>query len=94
MYLFHEQIIIQTQSSPADIYFSDGSVTTLDSGTKIELKNMEVAENNSVNLITKIRVLLTAGNLWNKVARLAEQSEFQVETAGAIAGVRGTEFGI
>ncbi len=32
--------------------------------------------------------------IWNKVARLASKSEFNVHASGAIAGVRGTEFGL
>ncbi|HEY5138762.1 MAG TPA: FecR domain-containing protein, partial [Methylococcales bacterium] len=36
---------------------------------------------------------LNAGKIWSKVVRLASNSEFKVETTGAIAGVRGTECG-
>jgi len=53
-----------------------------------------VEQNDKNGIITKIRIKLFQGKIWNKVARLASKSEFNVETTSAIAGVRGTEFGI
>ena len=81
-------------TSTVDLYFSDGSVTHLDGSTELKIQSgSEVAENGKDNIITKIRLKLFSGKIWNKVARLAARSEFNVETTSAIAGVRGTEFG-
>ena len=78
-----------------DIYYSDGSISNLDTGSEMEiLEGTEVEENDEDGIITKIRIKLTSGKIWNKVARLASASEFNVETTTAIAGVRGTEFGV
>ena len=91
-----EEVI--TDSAPgtsAVLYFSDGSVTYLDPGTTLRvLPNTKVEKNDKDGIITKIRLKLTSGKIWNKVARLASESEFNVETTNSIAGVRGTEFGI
>ncbi|MBN2307087.1 prepilin-type N-terminal cleavage/methylation domain-containing protein, partial [Candidatus Peregrinibacteria bacterium] len=79
------------------IYFSDGSVTHLNgvpNGAELRvLPNTEVQQNDEDGIITKIRLKLFSGKIWSKVARLASESEFNVETTTAIAGVRGTEFG-
>jgi len=82
-------------ASSAVLYFSDGSITYLDPDTTLRvLPSTEVQKNDKDGIITKIRLKLSFGKIWNKVARLASKSEFNVETTGAIAGVRGTEFGI
>ena len=87
--------IITSAGATADIYFSDGSVTHLAAGTELDIQSgTEVTENNKDSIITKIRLKLFSGKIWNKVARLAARSEFNVETTSAIAGVRGTEFGM
>ncbi|MFH0820770.1 MAG: FecR family protein, partial [Candidatus Peregrinibacteria bacterium] len=87
-------IITTSDNGSVDLYFSDGSVTSLEPDTTLELKAMEVAENNKDSIITKITTHLSAGRIWNKVVRLSATSEFNVETTSAIAGVRGTEFGV
>ena len=77
------------------LYFSDGSITYLDENSQLRLlPTSEVSKNSKDDIITKIRLKLFQGNAWNKVVRLADQSEFNIETTTAIAGVRGTEFGI
>ncbi|HDL89738.1 MAG TPA: hypothetical protein ENG14_02410 [Thermodesulforhabdus norvegica] len=82
-------------ASSATLYFSDGSITYLDPNTTLHISpRTEVEQNDEDGIITKIRLKLTSGKIWNKVARLASESEFNVETTAAIAGVRGTEFGI
>ena len=82
-------------ASSAILYFSDGSITYLDPDTTLRvLPSTAVEKNDKDGIITKIRLKLSFGKIWNKVARLASKSEFNVETTGAIAGVRGTEFGI
>ncbi len=86
--------VIDAANGSADLYFSDGSVTRMIVGTKLTLSTLTVEKNDTKGLVTKIRLLLTGGRLWNKVARLANGSQFDVEAAGSVAGVRGTEFGI
>lgn len=90
--------IITTAPDPdggsADLYFSDGSETHLDPGTTLILQEMVVDQNDKEGTVTKILLHLTNGKIWSKVARLAKGSEFNVETTTAIAGVRGTEFGM
>ncbi|MBU1938405.1 FecR family protein, partial [Patescibacteria group bacterium] len=88
-------VITTAPASSAILYFSDGSITYLDPETTLRfLPNSEVEKNDSDGIITKIRLKLTSGKIWNKVIRLASESEFNIETTAAIAGVRGTEFGI
>ncbi|MBU1785313.1 MAG: FecR domain-containing protein, partial [Candidatus Omnitrophica bacterium] len=88
-------VITTAPASSAILYFSDGSMTYLDPGTTLRLlPNAEVERNDKDGIITKIRLKLTSGKIWNKVIRLAEKSEFNIETTSAIAGVRGTEFGL
>lgn len=77
------------------LYVSDGSITYLDSNSELELKKTsEVTENTDDNIATKVKMKLLQGSVWNKVVRLSEGSEFNIETTSAIAGVRGTEFGM
>lgn len=78
-----------------DIFFSDGSVTRLDPDTELVITGESaVTENEEDSIATKIYLKLIRGKIWNKVVRLADKSEFNVETTSAIAGVRGTEFGV
>jgi len=86
------QTITTGNNSSVDLYFTDGSVSHLDSNSELVLKNLKVEENNNKNIISKVKLLLSKGKLWNKVVRLSEKSEFNVKTSQAIAGVRGTEF--
>ena len=92
-----ETIMVQKPGS-AILYFSDGSVTNLDAtDDDVQLRllpNSEAVDEGDKGVFTKIKLKLFKGKIWNKVARLASESEFNVETTSAIAGVRGTEFGI
>ena len=91
--LAQDTTVVTDVGSGLDIYFSDGSIMTVDPNSILTLSNLTVAQNDKDTLITKIKVLLTQGKIWNKVVRLAEKSTFDVESTSAIAGVRGTEFG-
>jgi hypothetical protein len=44
------------------------------------------------NLFTSIKIALNMGSLWSKATKLADKSDFQVETPNAVAAVRGTIF--
>ena len=93
--VYSEDIINTDSPGTVDIYFSDGSFSSLSENSTLEILNTtEVAENDKDNIITRIKLRLTNGKIWNKVARLASASEFNIETSSAIAGVRGTEFGV
>jgi len=93
--LYEGYTITTNNSGSVDIYFSDGSMSTLDPNSELEiLDTSDVEENDSDNIVTKIYLKLTQGKIWNKVVRLASESEFNIETTSAIAGVRGTEFGV
>ena len=87
---------IETQAaSSADIHFSDGSYSHLSESGSLEILDSSSADRNKEDgIITRIRLRLFQGKIWNKVARLARESEFNIETTSAIAGVRGTEFGV
>lgn len=93
-YTLHQGDTLQVQTwSYADIYYSDGSTSTLwDIGesSSITLSQMRYIEEN--NLFTNISIALNAGSLWTKAVKLADKSEFQVETPAAVAAVRGTIF--
>ncbi len=73
----------------ATLYFSDGSFSAL--GSDAGPTQLEFGAESTEN---RIRLKLDAGRIWSKVVRLAQASSFRIETAGAVAGVRGTEFGI
>ncbi|MBU1017755.1 FecR domain-containing protein [Patescibacteria group bacterium] len=93
--LRQDDVITTDLTGTADLYFSDGSVTYLAPGqNELILKQMKVDKNDADGTFTKILLRLKAGKIWSKVVRLASESEFRVETNGAIAGVRGTEFGV
>lgn len=79
------------------LYFSDGSVSYLGDETlesELLLAPSSSVEDSEMGLITRIRLKLTGGKIWNKVVRLSSAAEFNIETTSAIAGVRGTEFGL
>ncbi len=90
----NKDTIITEGTRSVDIYFSDGSITHLDVGSNLYLKDLKVDKNDGSGTVTRILIKLNVGKIWNKVVRLSEKSEFNVETTTAIAGVRGTEFGV
>ena len=92
--LYPGDIIETAAGATADIFFSDGSVSRLGENSRLEIsEGSSAAKNSDDNIVTKIKLKLLNGKIWNKVVRLANESEFNVETTTAIAGVRGTEFG-
>ncbi len=77
-------------SSRAELTFADGSVVRV--GPKSQLK-VEGAAFNGKSKEVKVEATLVAGEAWAKVAKLVgDDSKFQVKTANAVAGVRGTVF--
>ncbi|MFC1643400.1 FecR domain-containing protein [Myxococcota bacterium] len=88
-------MVVTEEDSSVTLYLSDGSITYLDANTTLQLlPESDVLQNDDRGITTRVRLKLLLGKIWDKVARLASESEFNVETTSAIAGVRGTEFGI
>ncbi len=75
----------------ANIYFSDGSRSTLESNSELVLDNMEYKSEN--NLLTKVKLLLSQGSIWTKATSLnPDWSEFEITNNDATAAVRWTIF--
>ena len=92
--LYPGDTITTGAGATADIFFSDGSVSRLGENSELTISEESSSEKNADdNIVTKIKLKLLNGKIWNKVVRLAQGSEFNIETTSAIAGVRGTEFG-
>lgn len=78
-----------------ELYYSDGSTSLLwdtNASSEITLSQMRYIEEN--NLFTSIKISLNMGAIWTKASKLADKSEFQIETPNAVAAVRGTIFWI
>lgn len=76
-----------------DIYYSDWSYSALWDATQeseIQFNQMRYVEES--NLFTQVTVMLNAWSIWTKAVKLADKSEFEVETSGAVAAVRWTIF--
>jgi len=93
------------QGQRATLYFSDGSISTVGSSTSqttLQILAASDARNpntpnspdNDPGPVTKVFLKLTEGRIFNKVTRLSQASEFNIQTTSSIAGVRGTEFGL
>lgn len=76
----------------ANLYFSDGSVVRLETQTKIDLKDFEYFSGNKT---LKVKIFLQSGRIWSRIkALMTTQSYWEVQTANAVAAVRGTSFGV
>jgi hypothetical protein len=79
----------------ANLYFSDGSHSTLGStSSNSQLKIATMAFKKETNLVSKIQLALSIGNLWTQAAKLDSESEFEVYTTDTTAAVRGTVFSV
>jgi hypothetical protein len=85
--------IIKTDSSGlANIYMPDGSVARLDYNSEIVITQAHYFDE-SKSLQVKIK--LVVGRIWSKIVELStNESYWEVETANAVAAVRGTAFGM
>lgn len=78
-----------------DIYYSDWSYSVIwDTVQESEIQFTQMRYLEESNLFTHVRVMLNAWSIWTKAAKLADKSEFEVETSGAVAAVRWTIFWI
>lgn len=75
---------IQTKEGEAEVLLANNSIITLDSNTTIRV--------DSTAQQTTIKQLY--GNTWHRVQDVAIIGDYNVETDNALAGVRGTIFGV
>src|SRR3989344_1994972 len=76
----------------ANIYFPDGSVARLDSGTRLVVESGDFDEKSDK---LNVRLNLLWGRVWSKVITvLTPESVWEVKTTNAVAVVRGTAFGV
>jgi len=74
-----------------NIIFSDGSMARMDSLTQIIINKGSCSSKDGVVFKAKV----VAGNLWSKIIKLTTpESVWEVNTANAVAAVRGTAFGV
>jgi hypothetical protein len=74
-------------NSKVEIKFDDGSLLQLTSDSVAQLKEYNLASNGRNSNIN-----LDKGSIFANVNKLKKESQFQISTKTAIAGVRGTEF--
>jgi hypothetical protein len=73
--------------SSAELVFPDGSILKIRSNSAMQLSPHKRRAQG------KSSVLLFFGRLWNKVVKkVGAQSSYEITTANAVCGVRGTEF--
>lgn len=76
--------------SRAELTFPDGSVVRVGPGSQLAVG---VASFDGKTKEVKVEATVVAGEAWAKVAKLVDNNaKFQVKTANAVAGVRGTVF--
>lgn len=70
---------------------ADGSILRLAPGSELKLEEAKFAKGDTGT--KKVKLSLTFGRVWASVTKLfGSDSEFQVTTDNAVAGVRGTRF--
>ena len=91
--------IIVATGSTALLHISDGSELSLGSSTtqtELKLDTLEYSDDN--NLASKVKLLLSLGEVWVEAPRLRTESDsasdFSLQTDSAVAAVRGTVFGV
>lgn len=85
-------LLVASDDAAAVLYFSDGSEARLDVGAEVLVEEASYDESTDT-LVAKMYI--SAGGIWSKIIELATpESSWEVETATAVATVRGTAFGI
>lgn len=79
------------KDAQAEVTFEDSSTIQLDPETRLGIT--ELARDSSSGQRT-VKTKLLSGELLAKVAKLAKESTFEIESPTAVAAVRGTEFGM
>lgn len=86
------RIITADASGIADIHFPDGSVARIDASSELALNEVNFEPETET---LRVRLMLLAGRTWSRALQLASpESLWEVETANAVATIRGTAFGI
>jgi hypothetical protein len=87
--LFPGQTLITAEASAVQIRMEDGTLVGLGSSTRLTLASYEV----EVPRQRRGRLQLGVGRIWARVTSFfGSDSEFEVHTDNAVAGVRGTSF--
>ncbi len=85
-------LITTSKYSAAQLRFASGSTIRLGPQTRLRIRQLE---HSTTAAQRKEGFKLFAGRIWARVTSLfGEDSRFEVETANAVAGVRGTSFAI
>ncbi len=77
--------------SRAEARLEDRSVIRVGSESRVKI---EKAQFNQKDQTKQVQVKLVIGRFWAKVTKLFGESKFDVESPNAVAGVRGTAFGV
>lgn len=75
------------KKSAAELVFTNGSVLKIRPNT-----SMRLSKNKRHKAKQKSSIVLFFGRLWSKVAGSRGDREYEISTANAVCGVRGTEF--
>ncbi len=85
-------VIDVREGGRANVYFFDGSVLRIDSGTTITISEASFDESSHTMVV---KISLSIGRVWSKIVGLATpDSQWEVRTSDAVATVRGTAFGM
>ncbi|PIR44874.1 MAG: hypothetical protein COV10_02525 [Candidatus Vogelbacteria bacterium CG10_big_fil_rev_8_21_14_0_10_51_16] len=80
------------ETTTAVVYFSDGSEARMTHGAVLDIREASYEAESGT---AKVSFTLEAGRVWSKIVELATpDSKWEVETATAVATVRGTAFDI
>ena len=74
--------------SRSGLILKDNSVIRLESGSEVEVAELEYKEGKIKNAV----VSLVFGRIWASVEPVGSEGEFKVETPSLVAAIRGTEF--
>jgi hypothetical protein len=96
--VYRDDRVRTAEKSRLEIRFHDGSILRLAANTQIKMRYVQRQgqgrkKTTSGTLKRKIRVKLILGKLWSLVNRsIGHEEVFSIQTANAVAGVRGTAF--
>lgn len=90
--LFEGDYLKTDEGARLEARLTDRSILRLAPGSRMQLKQAHFSHEE--NGEKKVTAQLLVGRLWAKVTSLFGNSEFQVSTPNAVAGVRGTVFAV
>ena len=90
--LFEGDFLKTDDGARLEARLADRSILRLAPGSRMQLKQAHFSKGDEGE--KKVTAQLLAGRLWAKVTSLFGNSEFQVATPNAVAGVRGTVFAV